>query len=525
MATLGELYDTAGEHLRAAAEALPTWADPAYRSASAQQLERVIVRMRDRLEAGAEEVQSPVEADLAAQLGRACGALRTARRLLSAEEGGKPRPNELSGAGQAVAAVRDLVESHRGPDRVPVTAYAYLLGTRAARAYITRRTAELAWEAGRVAQALSSGVRDPGVEAAFAEARSCLDQGSVFGRTGTRDADEGIAAFPFALPVEPVQALASDPLRELTVRLGEDCERLGRVAFETLHERSDHRLSGSDLQQMARWTAMARLLSGRVLLRIAEGHADAAVTSALKESAGVLRGSAQAWQQAAAAWHRVVDLADPRAHPRLPPPSYKIVRQGKVVRLPRITPHPGAVVSHTVVVRVGQLLFGAHWQPGEQPGEPRSRTAILADARGEGPLVAALYRLPASGWQLAMAAPLAVRRAQGALVTDSVDHRPQRLPGEMRFHSVHPRQVENLIGAYAPVMTAEHAAAGALLNLAKYARTDVPRALLDADAHRLLAEQQGWARQRQENGPTARQRRVEAERVQPPVRRPRGSRW
>ncbi|MFC9620052.1 hypothetical protein ACFTXM_08655 [Streptomyces sp. NPDC056930] len=525
MVTLGELYDIAGEHLRAAAEAFPSFADPAYRSAAAEQLEQVIGRMRGRHEAGWEEAQSPVEADLAAQLGRACGALRTARRLLSAEDGGMPLSNELTGAGQAVAAVRDLVESHRGPDRGPVTAYAYLLGTRAARAYVTRRTAELAWEAGRVAHALSSGVRDPGVEAAFTEARSCLDQGSVFGRTGTREADEGIAAFPLALPVEPVQASPSDPAHEVTARLGEDCERLGRVAFETLHDRSDHRLSGSDLQQMSRWAAMARLLSGRVLLRIAEDHQDAAVASALKETAGALRGSAQAWQQAAAAWHRVVDLADPRAHPRLPPPSYEIVRQGKVVRLPRITPHPGAVVSHTAVVRVGQLLFGAPWQPEERPGEPRSRSALLTDARGEGRLAAALYRLPASGWQLAVAAPLAVRRAQGALVTDSVDHCPQRLPGEMRFHPVHPRQVENLIGAYAQVMTAEQAAAGALLNLAKRARTDVPRALLDAGAHRLLAEQQGWAQQRQQNGPTARQRRVEAQRMLPPVRRARGSRW
>ncbi|MFC9752057.1 hypothetical protein [Streptomyces sp. NPDC056921] len=140
-------------------------------------------------------------------------------------------------------------------------------------------------------------------------------------------------------------------------------------------------------------------------------------------------------------------------------------------------------------------------------------------------MAAALYRLSASGWQLALAAPIAVRRAQGALVTDSVDHHPHQRPGDLRFHSVHPRQVENLIGSYAQVMTAEQAAAGALLNLAKHVRTHVPRALLDAGAHRLLADQQGWVRQRQENGPTARQRRVEAQHVQPPVRRPRGSRW
>ncbi|MFD5041072.1 hypothetical protein ACFWMX_35730 [Streptomyces sp. NPDC058378] len=75
-------------------------------------------------------------------------------------------------------------------------------------------------------------------------------------------------------------------------------------------------MSGSDLQQLARWTAMQRLLAGRVLLRLAEELPDEAAAT-LRESAGALRGSAQTWQKSAPAWHRIVDIADPRA-PRLP---------------------------------------------------------------------------------------------------------------------------------------------------------------------------------------------------------------
>lgn len=70
-------------------------------------------------------------------------------------------------------------------------------------------------------------------------------------------------------------------------------------------------------------------------------------------------------------------------------------------------------------------------------------------------------------------------------------------------------------------MKAEQTAAAALLTVAKQTGTAVPRALLDAAAHRLIAEQQGWAQQ--DSGPTARQQRNALQGVQPPVRRLRGS--
>ncbi|MFJ8697358.1 hypothetical protein [Streptomyces roseolilacinus] len=149
-------------------------------------------------------------------------------------------------------------------------------------------------------------------------------------------------------------------------------------------------MSGSDLQHIARWTAMSRLLAGRTRLRVAGDGEDH-----VRAAAATLRASAKAWHEAVQAWHRVVDTTDPRAHPSLPPPSYELVRLGKVVRLPQTFPHPAAEVAHTAVVRVGQLLYGAHWRPaGTAPGEGRPPSEILADAGGTAALAAALYRLP-----------------------------------------------------------------------------------------------------------------------------------
>lgn len=41
----------------------------------------------------------------------------------------------------------------------------------------------------------------------------------------------------------------------------------------------------------------------------------------------------------------------------------------------------GVPIRRCTATGLGQLLFGARWQPEERPGEPRPRTAILADGR------------------------------------------------------------------------------------------------------------------------------------------------
>ncbi|MFF3055234.1 hypothetical protein [Streptomyces sp. NPDC057909] len=129
--------------------------------------------------------------EISFHLERARDALPTAQRLLPppAANSFGSAGDGISGATAAVNAVRDVIESHHGPNRVPLTAYAYAFSTRPARDYLARRFAELAWVANRMALVLGQGIEDPGVEAAFVDVRSSLAKAAVFGREGTRNAD------------------------------------------------------------------------------------------------------------------------------------------------------------------------------------------------------------------------------------------------------------------------------------------------------------------------------------------------
>ncbi|MEV8534708.1 hypothetical protein [Streptomyces sp. NPDC051211] len=503
MTTLGELFDVAVAQLQEAAQTPLASVGPEERVALTEGLVDVLGQIRKGLGPGAytpvptseERWLTVPERNLDEYLDQASAALSTAQRYLrtpAARDAG-PAGARIDSAARTLGAVRDTIGSHLGPDRAPLTPYAYLLRHQSAFYYLSGRYAEVAWQAGQVVQRLAQGSEHPGATEAFESARTHLDKASVLTRVATRETDAHLGAFPLALPVEPVRASPADPTDGVVLRLGEDSERLSRAAYLALHDRDERRLSGSDLQQLSRWTSMARLLVGRVLLRVAEGLPDGAVADGAREAAAVLRESSQAWKTAAGGWRHVVDTTDPREHPDLPPPGYDLVQRGQVVRLPSTTPHPAVVISHTSTTRVGQLLFGPRWTADQGPGTARPAADILADAGGPGPLVAALYRLPSSGWQLAAAAPWAIRRAGATLVSDVVEHRPPGLDKAQRFYPVHRREVEALTGAYSAVMAAEQKTAGALLEAARRTGTAVPRAVLDAYAHRAIAQEQRWA--------------------------------
>ncbi|WP_371619923.1 hypothetical protein [Streptomyces sp. NBC_00454] len=426
-------------------------------------------------------------------LGDARESLGTARRYLAPSGGeGGPAGERIVSAARAVGAVRDTIGSHLGPDRAPLAPYAYLLRHQKAFDYLARRYSEVAWEAGHVVQRLTQGAEHPGAVEAFQQARSSLDHASVYARAATRDADHDLASFPAALPVEPVQAAATDPTSAVATRLSEDCERLSRAAYTALHDRADQRLSGSDLKQLSSWNSMSRLLAGRTLFHVAGEMPDGPVKDGLKSAAMALRESSKAWDSAADAWDTVVDTADPREHPPLPPPGLAQVRQGRTVQMPATDPHPAVVISRTSTVRLGQLLFGPEWTPKQPPGAARPADDIVADAGGVGALAATAYRLSATGWQMAGAAPWVVVRAQAGLVTNTDEHRPPTLDKNRSFYPVHPRQVESLKGVYATVMSAEQKGAAALLSAAQSAGTPVPRAMLDVAAHRSIVEELKW---------------------------------
>ncbi|MFC9295768.1 hypothetical protein ACFTWH_10840 [Streptomyces sp. NPDC057011] len=278
----------------------------------------------------------------------------------------------------------------------------------------------------------------------------------------------------------------------MTTRLAEDSDRLSRAAYTALHDSAEQRLSGSDLKQISHWNAMNRLLAGRILLHVAEEMPNGAVRSDLKSAATALRESSKAWGNAAGAWDNVVDTGDPREHPLLPPPGYTQVRQGRAVKMPSTDPHPAVVITRTSTVRLGQLLFGPEWTPKQPPGTARPAADIIVDAGGVGALAATAYRLSATGWQMAGAAPWVVVRAEAGLVTNADDYRPPSLDRNRHFYPVHSRQVESLTGAYSTVMGAEQKGAAALLSAAQSAGTPVPRAMLDAAAHRSIVQELKW---------------------------------
>ncbi|MFD9536279.1 hypothetical protein [Streptomyces sp. NPDC060010] len=514
MATLGELFDVAIAHLQEVAQTPLASVASDERAALAEEVDGLLLQMQKGLGPRAYTPAPTVEdqrrrrpltqaeQNLEDCLGDTRKSLGTACRYLAPQSGeGGPAGERIALAAQAVGAVRDTISSHLGPDRAPLTPYAYLLRHQKAFDYLARRYSEVAWEAGHVVHRLSQGVEHPGVVDALQQAKSSLDHASVYARAATRDADHDLSSFPAALPVEPVQAAATDATSAITTRLAEDGERLSRAAYAALHDSAERRLSGSDLKQISSWNAMSRLLAVRTLMHVAGEMTDDAVKGGLKSAAMALRESSKAWDRAADAWDNVVDTGDPREHPPLPPPGYAQVRQGRAVKMPSPDPHPAVVISRTSTVRLGQLLFGPQWTPKQPPGVPRPAADIVADTGGAGSLAATVYRLSATGWQMAGAAPWVVVRAEVGLVTNADEHRPPSLDKNRRFYPVHSRQVESLTGAYATVMDAEQKGAAALLSAAQSAGTPVARAMLDAAAHRSIAKEQEWAPTQQVQAP------------------------
>ncbi|MBT2478137.1 hypothetical protein [Streptomyces sp. ISL-94] len=502
MTTLGELFDVAVGQLRAVAEIPPASIGPQERVALVDGIDQVLGQVKRGLGPRAytpvptteERALTTGERNLEGGLDRASSWLDTAQEYLRAPAAGNagPADERIATAVRALGAVRDTIGSHLGPDREPLTPYAYLLRHQAAFDYLTHRYSEVAWAGGQVLHRLAQGAEHPGAAEAFEAARTSLNQASVHARASARDADHSLASFPLALAVEPVQAAATDPTSAVTARLEQDSERLSRAAYGALHDRAEQRLGGSDLKQLSHWMAMARILSGQVLRHVAADTPDGPLRAGLNEAASALRTSSRAWAAAAQEWLQVVDIGDPRERPKLPPPGYELVRKGQVTQFPSTDPHPAVVISRTACVRVGQLMFGPRWTPEQAPGTPRPAGDILADAGGAGPLTASLYRLPAAGWQMAVAAPWTVRRAGAGLVTNTAKHRPAQLDPGRRFYPVHLRQVEALTTAYTAVMSAEQSSAGKLLEAALHAGTPVARAVLDASAHQAIAREQKW---------------------------------
>lgn len=389
----------------------------------------------------------------------------------------------------ASGAVIDLIRGHRDGTGAPVTPYALAFTTGTAQAYHLRHASRTLHCVSRIVHALSQNLDNWQASVRLQTAHASLQYASVQARQTSADADTALAAFPQALPLTPVPALPGDPLAQAVGRIRDDCEQLSRVAYETLHGRSAQPLSGSDLQLIIRWRSLGTMLAGRLLLQAATEAPNDAGPS-LRSCADRLRSAARVWRDVQERWDRVVDVDDPRIHPRLPRPSYDMARRGQISRMPQAPGlHPAVEIARASVLRAGRLLFGGVWDPDSGGGPPCARPAadILADSGGVAELAQTVYSLTVADWRIAVSAPRAVTAIEHRLLTDVPEHCPVGHP--YRFYPLHDHQLERLRTSFQQVCAAQQAVAQMLLVTAPAIGMDTSRALLDAAAHRHITAQ------------------------------------
>jgi hypothetical protein len=239
-------------------------------------------------------------------------------------------------------------------------------------------------------------------------------------------------------------------------------------------------LFSAGLQVPARSLAMTRLITARLLEHATTGEGGG-VDGQL--AAGLVA-SARYRHTAAEAWHHIVDLDDPTAHPALPPYDYVTRRRGLASRLARPSaPHPVCDIAAITVLRAGRLLYGPDWTPltGSRIPPERPPAELREAIGGVGRLLHTLYRLSAAGRFLASATPTVVERAAGGLVTDSIEHCPPHLPATVRFYPVLYRQTEQIAACHRAAGAAEKALCTGFVDQCRVSGEPITREGLDQE--------------------------------------------
>ncbi|MET9820636.1 MULTISPECIES: hypothetical protein [unclassified Streptomyces] len=490
--TLGELYDVVHHRLERAVSASLPGDDPFAHALALTQAGTLVGHVQLLLSRPGERVDATA-GDTVRHLHHARRALDGAARWLPAVDPDvAANGGSLGPAVEASGAVLDLIRGHRDGTGAPVTPYALAFTTRSARAYHLRHASSTLHNVSRIVHAASRTLGNRNASVRLQTAHASLQYASVQARHTGAGADSTLAAFPQALPLTPVPALPTDPLSQDAGRIRDDCERLSRAAYETLHGRSAQSLSGSDLQMITRWRSLGTMLTGRLLAQAATEAPDDA-GAMLRGCADLFRNSARTWRDVQKHWDRVVDVDDPQIRPRLPKPSYEMVRRGQISRMPRGTaPHPAVEIARTSTLRAGRLLFGGDWDPDSASPPPGTRPArdIVADSGGVAELAQTAYRLTVADWRIAVAAPQAVTAIEHRLLTDIPEHCPADHP--YRFYQLHGHQLDRLRNSFQQVCSAQQAAAQSLLAAAPAIGMDTRRAVLDAAAHRHITART-WA--------------------------------
>ncbi|MCX4538974.1 hypothetical protein OHA79_44775 (plasmid) [Streptomyces sp. NBC_00841] len=480
---LGQLFDAAVEHIR---RARPLASDDGYTGALLASTLDILIQLdiysRELNWDGAGEEGEPPAAmeeatvHLRSHLIEATNYLHIASRLKPPATAGATTP--LHDALAALAASRDLLHTHRGPDRQLLTPYALLLTQAGSQKYLALRITDVTWELGRLATDMAER-SDPAQVEALQSARRELDQATVLGRAATRDTYHETGSLPAAPDTRPIPFVPAEPPAKTLTHLENASEQLLRIAFAAARTPTgEPRLTGFDLPQLARSLALTRLLSAQLLQHISANSPDTQLALHAE-----LQTSARRWNTVAEAWHHLVDLNDPSARPLLPRYDYLTRQRSQAVPPPQpLTPHPACEIAATQALRTGRLLYGPDWQPhaGSRTHPPRPRASLLADTEGAGPVLHTLYRMSMAGRHLAAAIPALIEKAAHSLVTDSIEHRPPKLPTTMRFYPAHHRQIEQINEEYRAAGVAEGTLCTKLLHQAQAAGRPIARARLDA---------------------------------------------
>ncbi|MFD9484173.1 hypothetical protein [Streptomyces sp. NPDC059991] len=484
---LGHLFDQAVRHIAAARTVA---ADSTYAPALLQGAVAILSELdsatRDFGWSGDDTEHTVMAAatnDLRTHFLAAAHRMTTAHSLAT----GPPRLTPLDDTRTLVAAARDLLNTHRGPDGEPLTHYALLLAQAGHQHYLALRMTDVTWHLGRLTADLADAAVSSVLRDELTAARAHLDQATVLGRhTHAPAARHAIASLPPAPPPGPLPS--SEPGATTLKQLSTGSEYLLRTAFESAHGRPvPPHLSGTDLTRLARSLSLMRLLSAQL---VRHTHADPTSRNAASaEAVTALLEAARHWHSAAASWHHIVDLNDPTDHPQLPPYDLATVRRHQAVPMPRPdSPHPACALAQTLAVRTGRLLYGPAWQPthGTRGHPTRPPAVIWEETGGPGPLWEALYQAATAGRHLAAAIPVLIERRTGHLVTDSIDHRSQAIPPHVRFYPAHHRQIAHLVNEHSTCRQNDDALRSALARLADTADHPISRVDLDNAVVRLF---------------------------------------
>ncbi|MEO3756504.1 hypothetical protein [Streptomyces sp. B6B3] len=488
--TLGAAFDASASALRAAASALPQSLPPEETLALLSQVHDFFQSLRaypDHVARMAAQVPGSRTV-----LGRRLAPLRSnfaiaeqhlARALQRCEANGiatgRPEPH-LEQARVHLGVSRDLLNGHRGPDNTPRSPYLYLLGAADAQNYVFTRITELAWHTGGLVQQLAPHAGSAETTADLRLAQEAMHQAVILGR---QSASPTLWEF-CELPLVAAPRNTQPERATLLERMAEDCDRILLSTFQVVNE-TEAPLSGSDLQQIARYFTLGHLLTGRTLIHLSQDR-PSANQEHLRQTANDLRDAAKQWQALAQSFHRIVDLSDPREHPALPRFSYTDVHTGRANPMPKTQPHRVTVAAADISLRIGQLLYGDQWQPTTRAPQPRPTADIAPDAEGLRTVVVNLHRSLATAHYLADAGPYLLGRIQHNLVTDAPEHRPVKLGSTLRWYALPAHQLDELCNTFHTIATAAGRANETLTTSARSLGADLPRAHLDTATRKAI---------------------------------------